>query len=139
MELGHGSWIEFRHPKIMGLGLQELFELPLAIGPLQARDMGRSRRNDTHVPQAAVPRLVAHGIEKRGERILLNLLGSWKPFGKAALAVTLLKFGPNGPTKRFDSIDCNHAYMVTRILKMSNRIYKYSPTFLYRAFELWPH
>jgi hypothetical protein len=120
MELGHGSWIEFRHPKIMGLGLQELFELPLAIGPLQARDMGRSRRNDTHVPQAAVPRLVAHGIEKRGERILLNLLGSW-------------------PTKRFDSIDCNHAYMVTRILKMSNEKYKYPPTFLYHAFELWRH
>ena len=88
--------------------MQELFELPLAALLLQARDMGRSRRNDPHVPQAAIPRLVAHGIEKRGERILLHLLGSGKPFGEAALAVTLLKFGPNGPTKRSDSINCNH-------------------------------
>ena len=102
--------------------MQELFELPLAALLLQARDMGRSRRNDTHVPQAAVPRLVAHGIEERGEGILLNLLGSWKPFGELTFTVTMLKFRPNGATKRFDSIDCNHVLMVTHTRKMSNGI-----------------
>ena len=121
--------------------LEEFFELPLgSLGlEFETRNVPRGRRDDPHSALAAIPRLVAHGIKERGEGILLYLLGSWKPFGKAALAVTLLKFGPNGPTKRFDSIDCNHAYMVTRILKMSNEKYKYPPTFLYHAFELWRH
>lgn len=79
----------------MGLGLKELFELPLALVLLQPRNMGRSRRDDPHVPQAVVPRLVTHGIEERGEGILLNLLGSGKPLGKTTIAMTPLKLCPN--------------------------------------------
>jgi hypothetical protein len=104
--------------------LEEFFELPLgSLGlEFETRNVPRGRRNDPHSALAAIPRLVAHGIEKRGEGILLYLLGSRKPFGELTFAIALLEFRPNRTTERSDSVNDNHTYMVTRMGKMSNGI-----------------
>ena len=106
------------------LVLEELFELPLgSLGlEFEAHDMSRGRRNEPHRALATIPRLVAHGIEERGEGILRNLLGSWKPLGETTSAVSLLKFRLNGLTECSDSVNYNHASIVTHTHILSNGI-----------------
>ena len=132
MELGHFCRAEFEKREISRFFTGELFVLVagliLPLSDFQPHNVLRRSRNEAHCSPSIQPSL-GRGIVEPYQGILLNLLGSWKPFGELTFTVTMLKFRPNGATKRFDSIDCNHVLMVTHTRQMSNGKYKYPPTF----------
>jgi len=119
--LGHRGRIEGNDFKVLCLGLEELFVLPFAIiMVLQTRNMLRVGRNEPHKTLATIPRLVAHGIEERGERVILHLFGGREPFDETPVLITLLKFRPNRTTERSDSVNDNHTPIITHIRILSN-------------------
>ena len=89
--LRHRGGVEFLNLELLYLGLQELLELVLGLGPhlghFQPNQMGRRGRNEPNLPQLGIPRHFAHGVVERHERMVLVRLG------EAPILFTLLKLG----------------------------------------------
>ena len=90
---GHGLGVERHHMKLLCFGLQELLELPTLISLLQPRKVRGSRGNEPHRAFLGVPRLVAHGIEERHQRIIFNCRRLGQRLGKPTILAAGLHLG----------------------------------------------